>query len=57
MDEKPTANYNGEGMNTFPTKTRNKIRMSILTLLFNNILKVLSRSIEQERNGIEIESK
>ena len=56
MDEKPTANYNGEGMNTFPTKNRNKIRMSILTLLFNNILKVLSRSIEQERNGIEIES-
>lgn len=56
--DKPAANIilNGELQKLFFSKLRNKTRMSSLPLLFHIVLKVLARTIRQEKliNGIQI---
>lgn len=51
ISEKPTANIrlNDERMNAFPLKLGTKEKISILTALFNIVLKVLVSAIRQEK--------
>lgn len=61
ISEKPTANtrLNDERMNAFPLELRTKEKISILTTLFNIVLKVLVSAIRQEKEikCIQIEIK
>lgn len=61
ISEKPTANtrFNDERMNAIPLKLGTREKISILTALFNIILKVLVNAIRQEKEikCIQIEKK